>query len=293
YYKLTNSINLGIWNSPFTFSGNLDGDGNTITYYQKLTQTGDFLGGLFTSLTNATIGNLKLDVTIARDLDKSGIGAVGALAGKATGLTNISKVATSGVISIGNYSGYDYVGGIIGQFYGGTIDQCTNDAEISDWARNARTGGIVGYCQGSDFSIMISNCYNKGDLKSSSKWTAAYGGRSSGGIAGQVKGTKGFKLNIVNCYNDSNVKLEWEGVSTGGWSGIGGIFGDIASGNSENLTVSACVWNTSKCKWACASKTTYNGTVGKTDLSGIYENWSTNIWSFSNYSTPQLLWLIK
>ncbi|MDE5549016.1 MAG: hypothetical protein K2J13_02060 [Clostridia bacterium] len=292
YFKLVNSINLGIWNSPFSFTGSLNGDGYMITYSQKLTQTGSFLGGLFSSLDSAKVNNLKLNVTISRDLDKSGTGVVGALAGRASGVTEISRVYTSGEIAIGNYSGYDYVGGIIGQFYGGSIDQCANEAKITDWARNARTGGIVGYAQGEDSSVTIMNCYNKGNLKSSSNWTTAYGGRSSGGIAGQVKGAKGFRLNIINCYNDSKVTLEWTGVATGGWYGRGAIFGDIASGNSENIKVENCVWNKSKCDEVCNCKKTYTGTVGKTNMNGTYDKWSTYIWTFSNNAAPQLTWLL-
>lgn len=210
-YKLGCSINLGVWDSPFEFSGTLDGNGYTITYTQTLGTKGDYFGGLFTELSDATVKNLKLDVKISRDMERGDTGMVGALAGISNGICNVSRVYVSGVISIGNYSGYDYVGGLFGQFLGGTIEQCVSTAQITNWARNARTGGICGYACPSITDVKISDCYNTGNLKSSSNWTTAFGGRTSGGIAGQVRGHNAFTLEIRNCYNDSKVQLEWTG----------------------------------------------------------------------------------
>lgn len=292
YFKLCNSIDLGVWNSPFAFSGKFDGCGHQVNFYQTIKTKGNYMGGLFTVLNDASVSNILLNVNISRELDRSDIGKVGGLAGKTSGVTNISRVYVSGVINIGNYSGYDFVGGIVGQYLGGTIEECASSAKVTNYARNARTGGIVGYASPSEYAIKIMNCYNVGDLKSSSNWTAAFGGRSSGGIVGQVRGHNSFNLDIINCYNDSSVKLEWTGVATGGWQGCGGIYGDIENGVGSNINVTNSCWNSKKCS-IYGNNAKGHSKGSKTDMSGIYKDWSSDIWQFSNEFAPRLKWMNK
>lgn len=290
YFKLLNSVDLGIWNSPFAFGGNLDGDGYTINFVQTISTKGAYYGGLFTQLNDATISNLHLDVLISRDLDRGDTGMVGALAGKASGNTKLYRIETSGQITIGNYSGFDYVGGIVGHFLGGTIAECANHVNVTSKARHARSGGIAGYACPQEMPITISNCYNTGNLLSSSNYTAAFAARYSGGILGQAKGHNTFELNIKNCYNDSSVKLEWTGVATGGWNGKGGLIGDIADGKSTNIKVSDSYWNSSKCQTA-GNNSAFHKSNGKSNMTGIYSGWSNDIWVFSQSSAPELTWL--
>lgn len=289
HFKLLNSIDLGIWNTPFLFSGELDGNGFTISFTQTINTKGNYLGGLFTQLEGATVKNLNLDVIISRDLDRKDIGMVGGLAGKTTGITNIYRVAVKGNIVIGNYSGYDYIGGIVGQFLGGEIRECFNQADVTNKARNARTGGIAGYASPQEMPITILNCYNTGNLLSSSNWTTAFGGRASGGIIGQARGHNAFALKMAYCYNDSKVDLQWTGVSTGGWFGRGGLVGDIEKGYSENININHSYWNSVKCK-PSGNNSKYHKNNGKTSMAGVFEDWPTDIWVFSSSKAPRLKW---
>ncbi len=288
-FVLECAVNLGIWNEPFEFSGTLDGNGNTISYTQTLHKTGNYSGGLFTRLVEADIQRLKLDVKISRDKDDNGVGTVGALTGITSGECKINQVAVSGVISVGNYSGYDYVGGIVGKFTGGVIEQCANEAQVTNWARNARTGGICGYACPSDTSVIISDCLNIGNLKSSSAWTAAFGGRTSGGIVGQARGHNAFALSISRCYNDGTVKLEWTHNSGGGWRGVGGICGDIENYISQNISVNDCYWNSSKSE-TYGNNEAFNTNGLKNLVGAAYTNWSAYIWKLDSSALPQLLW---
>lgn len=215
YFRLTDSIDLGIWNEPFEFRGHFDGGYNKVTYVQTLKGGGDTYGGLFSKLNGATVQNLYIEANISRD-DKSGATTcAGALAGEANGGVDISRVSVSGRIIIESFDGFDYVGGLVGRFLGGTITECRNTAEIYSDARNARAGGISAYVSPQSMAVSIQNCYNTGKLTASSAWTTAFGGRAAGLFA-QVRGHNAFDLSIQDCYNDSSVELKWTVVATGG-----------------------------------------------------------------------------
>ena len=291
YFKLTDSINLDIWNEPFSFGGSLDGDKHSITFQQGLSGNIKFLGGLFTELTNeSSVQNLRITANIKKDDGGTKEGYVGALAGITSGEVNVSRVSVDGKIHIGNYSGFNYVGGVFGKFVGGKISECSNSAEIKNYGKNVFSGGIIGYAIATDKSIKISNCYNTGNILASSNYTAAYGWRSGGGITGQVKGHDKNKLGIEYCYNDSVVKLEWTGVATGGWQGCGGILGDVRNGNHNNITVDYSYWNKTKNNYY-GNNGVYHKNNGRKDMTGTYDRWSADIWIFSNSSAPALKWM--
>ena len=290
YFRLIDSIDLGIWNEPFEFRGHFDGGYNKVTYVQTLKGSGDTYGGLFSKLNAAAVQNLYIEANISRD-DKSGATTcAGALAGEANGGVDISRVSVSGRIIVESFDGFDYVGGLVGRFFGGEIVECCNFAQVSNNAQHARAGGIAAYVSPKDTAISISNCYNKGNVIASSAWTLAFGGRAAAMLA-QVRGHNAFNLLIENCYNDSNVELEWLGVSSYGWYGKGGILGDIENNVSDNLSVVDCWWNSSKCSLS-GNADQYQKNSGKSNMTGTYPNWSTDIWSFSNDSAPQLIWVL-
>ncbi|MCH5156548.1 MAG: hypothetical protein J1G02_01570 [Clostridiales bacterium] len=287
YFKLYNSINLGIWNSPFEFSGNLDGNGHEITYVQTLGTDKVVYGGLFTQLNGASINDLLINATISSPIKDNTL-YVGGLAGSTKGLVTISKVSTSGEITIKDGKGADYIGGIIGQFLGGDIEQCRNSIDIEDHAYTSRTGGIVGYATPSEITINISNCFNVGSMKACTGYI--WGGRSAGGIVGQVRGHDVFKLNINCCYNDSDVKIVQTKNAALGWWGCGGIFGDIGDKKSTNMSVSNSYWNKNKASLA-GNNNNFHKNNAKTNMNGTYSGWSTEIWRFSSSKAPELIWL--
>lgn len=286
FFKLNNSINLGVWNSPFEFFGNLDGNGYEVKYSQTIGADTD-CGGLFSVLNGATVSGLKINATISSP-NKDGALYVGALAGMTKDLVTISKVTTSGAITIKDGIGVDFIGGIVGQFLGGEIDQCKNAIDIEDHAFTSRTGGIVGYATPSEISIIISNCYNVGSLKACTAYV--YGGRSAGGIVGQVRGHDAFRLNISCCYNNGDVKIIQIKNAALGWWGCGGLFGDIDNKISNNISVSNSFWNKNKTSLS-GNSSNYHKNNSKTNMNGAYTGWSTNIWKFSSSKAPELIWL--
>ncbi|MBD5086863.1 MAG: hypothetical protein HDT32_05875 [Clostridiales bacterium] len=286
YYKLENNLDLGVWNDPFEFTGNLDGNGKTITFYQTIGNSGVNYGGLFSKLNNASVKHLYLDVNIS---DKSGDNKaiVGGLAGLTQGRVGISQIAVSGSIIMADGIGDDYIGGVIGQFNGGSIEQCVNAALVESHAWNSRAGGIVGYAIPSEMKITISNCYNVGEIKSCTSYI--WGGRSAGGIIGQAQGHNSFDLKVSKCYNNSVVRIIQEKNAALGWWGVGGLVGDIANQIYTRISVEESYWNDTVELAGYNSR--YHEGNSKTNMNGIYPNWSSEIWILSAHHAPILKWL--
>lgn len=289
-FLLTSNLDLETWNSPFDFAGNLNGNGYTVSYSQTqfTAGSGEYYGGLFTVLSNATVKNLRIDVNCSYKISREYIVVVGGLAGKAKDYTQISRVYISGSIVPTYGNGEDYIGGVVGVFHGGVIDQCANAATIEDHARIVRIGGIVSYIEATSSNVNISNCYNIGTLKACTAHIS--GGRSAGGIIGQVKGNNAYQLDIQYCYNDGTVKVILDQWIAGGWSGCGGIFGDIRDNKSNNIVVQQCFWNKTKSELS-GDSASFHQNNSKDNMSGTYSGWSTQIWKFSDNAAPQLRWL--
>ena len=160
YWKLMTDIDLkgsetfqwtpiGYYNSDadyYSFGGNFDGNGKTISNLYINTTTLQYIG-LFGYTDGASIKNL---------------GIVG-----------------SSSFTIGNASSYAYVGGLIGYANNTIVDNCYNMENISATSYFSYCfGGIVGYISGS--TTTINNCYNTGNISS----TANSSQYSSGGIVG-------------------------------------------------------------------------------------------------------------
>lgn len=103
------------------------------------------------------------------------------------------------VIVTGSVSGNNYVGGIVGGTKGGSgnarktdIWYCGNEAAITAAAANA--GGIIGVNMLGEASIILTNCYNRGNIQ---------GGSDSGALSGWLGG--GWS-SVRNCYNTGTVK---------------------------------------------------------------------------------------
>ena len=103
------------------------------------------------------------------------------------------------VIVKGSVTGYSFVGGIVGGTNGGSsnvkqtnIWYCGNEATIT--AKNANGGGIIGVNMNADASIILTNCYNKGNVTSKLQGGALSGWLGDG------------KSSVRNCYNIGIVK---------------------------------------------------------------------------------------
>ena len=106
----------------------------------------------------------------------------------------IERVTVKGFIK-----GNNYVGGIVGGTNGGSsnakqtnIWHCGNEATIT--AANANAAGIIGVNMSGSASIILTNCYNKGDITS---------GKEGGALSGWLGG--GWS-SVRNCYNSGTVK---------------------------------------------------------------------------------------
>ena len=116
------------------------------------------------------------------------------LFGVITDGVNIEKVIVKGSVT-----GKAYVGGIAGGTNGGSsnakktnIQNCGNEATIT--ASGTNGAGIIGVNMSGSASIIITNCYNTGNVT---------GNSDCGAISGWLGG--GWS-NVTNCYNSGTVK---------------------------------------------------------------------------------------
>lgn len=119
------------------------------------------------------------------NLDYEG-GDIAGLFGAISGGAEISNFILSSTCVI---SGNAFVGGIVADAVGEGIARITNvgnEAQVNAVAQNA--AGIVGVCMGGTCSLVITNCYNTGDIT---------GDRESAAICGWTGGNS----TIQNCYN--------------------------------------------------------------------------------------------
>ena len=179
-----------------TFSGILDGNGQTITGLDA---------PLFTTLTNGTVRNVNLSgVNIS-----SYSGPTGSIAGTANGGSRIYNV---GILDGEVGSSNDFCGGLVGKLDGSArVINCFSYAKITG---GTTVGGIVGYnnykTTANDLRTMVMNCMFYGDITGGSTISPVYGGENidnlnPGGLAtynyyadSQLK-TKAISNNKYNC----------------------------------------------------------------------------------------------
>jgi hypothetical protein len=186
-----------IGNHARAFSGDYDGQGNTISgiYINRPTQN---LVGLFGSAQFGTISNVSLT-----DVNVNGGGDVGGLAGRSS-----SNSMITGCYSSGSVSGSISVGGLVG---GSSQSSITNSNSSGSVNGDQLVGGLVGVTR----NTSISNSYSTGSVE---------GNDGVGGLAGDANGS------VVNCYSSASVSGNY---IVGGLVGI--LLGiDIVSGTIAN-----------------------------------------------------------
>lgn len=187
---LTTSINLGgeAWtpigtSSSNRYTGTFDGAGHTIDG-MTIQSTGYNMGFVGYLYTNGVIQNL----TLGENCSVSGDG--------------------------------DYVGGICGYNYGGTITGCTNHGTVNNTGTGDKyTGGICAYNRSGS---TVTGCTNTGTVSGSSKYV--------GGVCG--------------CTNGSGTVTN--STHTGTVSGTGTYVGGICA-YSNRSTVDNCYWLEGTC----------------------------------------------
>lgn len=189
-YILQNDIDLseyenfdpiGSQSSPFT--GLLDGNGYTISGL-KIDRSGSGYQGLFGYARNATIKDLTL-----KDVRVIGAGDVGALLGKASGVT-IEQVAIEGGENC-YIEGVDHVGGIAGGIDDGNNSFIRNSyVNAKVHSRASQVGGFLGVAK----TIRIENSYFTGTVTS----PEGEQGHNTGGIIGLNENGQIAMLNVVS-----------------------------------------------------------------------------------------------
>jgi fibronectin-binding autotransporter adhesin len=199
YFILMNDINMSAYTgtqykiigtgstSTSSFAGTFDGNGFKISNLTYTTASKASNIGLFGSINNATIQNLRLEnINISSQGDY-----VGGLAGTMNG----GQIINCSVM--GNIAGRSYVGGLVGSqlFSDGTITNCFCQGTVTGYSS---VGGIIGEQSG-----VVSQTFNQSTVTGT--------GWGIGGIAGfQMYGS------IKDCYNTGNVS---------GYYLVGGIMG--------------------------------------------------------------------
>jgi hypothetical protein len=188
-YQLTNAGKL-LWWSQYVNAGHTDANA-------VLTTDVDLTGAKYTPIGNT-------DNIYAGHFDGQGHSVTLALNNPDKDYQGLFGVVTDGVkiekvIVKGSVTGKSFVGGIVGGTNGGSsnakktdIWYCGNEATIT--AAGANGAGIIGVNMNGSASIILTNCYNTGNITS---------GKEAGAMSGWLGG--GWS-SVRNCYNSGTVK---------------------------------------------------------------------------------------
>ena len=212
------------WTPVESYAGIFDGNNQTIT---GLTQP------LFGTL-SGTVKNLTLESTInAAAADDLNWGLFAKVADNGTLLENCTANGSLTYSPAAAIENDCHVAGIVGNYYGGTIKGCTNNANISfastgvQHSKYINLAGIVGRTQKGDNDIVgeISNCTNKGSLTYSAETTNTI---HIAGIVGRIA------MPLTNCSSEGTIS--YSGASYAGKLYVGGVVGYT----KEGITISEC-----------------------------------------------------
>ncbi|TCL54980.1 GLUG motif-containing protein [Kineothrix alysoides] len=271
--KLTNDIDLSayqsgngwvaIGNNP-SFSGTFDGNGKTIRGLEISGAESGYSCGLFSSVVNGTVKNLRLE-EISIQLSENHITG-GIVANLASG--TIGNCYVSGMISV---SGGLRIGGITGYASGGTVKNCVSTVNVSG---QSYIGGIAGA-----LNTSVENCYATGNITA-----VASGSNRAGGIAGNM----GSSAGIRGC-------AALNGTIMGSGANSGRIFGEknSAAVSANNYASSTMLVNGSAVAGGSADdkdgvpKSGAEWLTAATWGSAVL-NWDAAIWNISEGSLPSL-----
>jgi hypothetical protein len=261
-----------------SFSGIYDGQGHTISglYINRLE-----LGcvGVFGQVSAGTIKNLGITGASITGGGTSNGAYVGALAGYL-----YEGVIMDNCYSTGSVSGYDVVGGLIGQDDGSgganTITNCYSTCTVT--VANADAGGLVGYSTSSN----ISNCYASGSVSGGNtgdriagligqNWSTVQKSYSTGPTTGEFNVAGFIGLNngpVSNCY--------CSGTATSNRAGFGDYCGGFIGFNGSDAAsqVNYCYTKSQ----VISTNTHKGGFVGCNGANGVINNncfWDTDIFS--------------
>ena len=151
--------------------------------------------GLFGSVKDGTVKNVVIDKSCSFFAG----GYVGGVVGAAQSAViencvNEASIGGTGTIK-GNYSSRAYIGGVVGYPYNNvTMTDCFNYGDVATSSASVEyAGGISG-----NGATRMVNCHNYGSV---------YGGREVGGVAGALSGT------MIGCSNHGAVRSSYKSSS--------------------------------------------------------------------------------
>ena len=268
---LSGSAFTSIGTTTFAFTGELNGNGYTISNIQTTR-------GLFTQTDGAIISNLNIENIRAN----TSVNFVGALAGYAADTTITNVHVLSGSVTGGN----GYVGGLIGGIRENsytTISMSSSAADVNSTSTSiANAGGLVGsIANESSSTVIISNSYATGNVITKTTQT------STDDYAGGLVGYMGSSSLIENSYA--------AGTVTTTNNKRGGIVGFMYSGTVKNSLFHA---KTAANVFGYSSSSAIStGNARFTDSLpvGIWTSrgFSEDIWDFSGTGAPTLKSALK
>lgn len=194
---------------------------NCINEGEITSTTGTGVGGILGVYYTGTTKPVIIKKCINKGKVQAKMNAAGGIVGDAWNM-DISECKNIGeIIAACN------CGGIIGsmgqndaQICVGKIEKCANSGYIHTTGNEAvpTCGGIMGAIQRGD-SVNINNCYNTGEIASTS-YTTGYTNHAVGGILGTVYDnatatTTKSKATITNSYNTGNIKNSYSSSNAG------------------------------------------------------------------------------
>lgn len=197
------------------FSGELDGNGHTISGLWSSGSWGISYKGLFSVTIGATIKNLNIELASA---GITGGYEVGAVTGDARNGTLIENVTVNGGQII--VTGGGYAGGLVGHAYGSpavVVRDCTVNGTYTRTSGNY-SGGLIGVATN---GTQIIRCKTVDTVSEGTSYV--------GGIAGAVHG--GTVLESVYSNGSAEANISYAGGLAGAVYGQSSISGGYAAGN--------------------------------------------------------------
>ncbi len=221
--EIGTGIRSGSSYTGYAFKGTFNGNDHTITGLKiSSSSNADAAKGLFGVLDGATVKNLTIDADVAVSTNE----LAGALAGFVVNGSTIMDVTVNGKLVICKG------GGVVGRMtIDGTIQNCTNNAEIT--GSGANVGGIVGaaYYNAEGKTMKISNCVNNGNITNTTGTVGGIVGLSCAEVSGcsnygtvtgngaDVAGIIAEQQNsgsVTDCHNYAEITNNSSAYGTGG-----------------------------------------------------------------------------
>ena len=138
------------------------------------------------------------------------------------------------IVNMNDTADWSYVGGVVAQVNGGTVQNCTSKVEITAGeyaAGKTRVGGIVGraYCTTGD--VVVRYCKNEGDINLEYETAvaasqAAFVPQIGGVIAIVADGNANYTTTVTNCENKKKVSA----FNVPNRTQVGGVIGKLSKG---------------------------------------------------------------